>query len=137
MQLALQELIKNKTVLIIAHRLMTIRNANKIMVINHGKIEETGTHDQLLANERTYHKMWAAYTASSDWELKKEQIRRWQRHEKDKSYLSGDGGKSKETEKAGDLDGCYQYKSVFFYVPGTVCYHDIFLLCRGCRFAGY
>ena len=71
MQLALQELIKNKTVLIIAHRLMTIRNANKIMVINHGKIEETGTHDQLLANERTYHKMWAAYTASSDWELKK------------------------------------------------------------------
>ena len=67
----LQELIKNKTVLIIAHRLMTIRNANKIMVINHGKIEETGTHDQLLANERTYHKMWAAYTASSDWELKK------------------------------------------------------------------
>ena len=53
MQLALQELIKNKTVLIIAHRLMTIRNANKIMVINHGKIEETGTHDQLLANERT------------------------------------------------------------------------------------
>ena len=33
--------------------------------------------------------------------------------------------------------GCYQYKSVFFYVPGTVCYHDIFLLCRGCRFAGY
>ena len=71
MQLALQELIKNKTVLIIAHRLMTIRNANKIMVIKHGKIEETGTHDQLLANERTYHKMWAAYTASSDWELKK------------------------------------------------------------------
>ena len=37
MQLALQELIKNKTVLIIAHRLMTIRNANKIMVIKHGK----------------------------------------------------------------------------------------------------
>ena len=71
MQLSLQELIKNKTVLIIAHRLMTIRNANKIMVINHGKIEETGTHDGLLANKRTYHKMWAAYTASSQWELKK------------------------------------------------------------------
>lgn len=71
MQLALQELIKNKTVLIIAHRLMTIRNANKIMVINHGTVEEAGTHERLLANERTYYKMWAAYTASSDWKLKK------------------------------------------------------------------
>lgn len=71
MQLALQELIKNKTVLIIAHRLMTIRNASKIMVINHGSIEATGTHEQLIASKGIYEKMWIAYTASSDWELKK------------------------------------------------------------------
>lgn len=71
MQRALQELIKNKTVLIIAHRLMTIRNANKIMVINHGNIEAAGTHEELIRGKGTYEKMWAAYTASSSWELNK------------------------------------------------------------------
>lgn len=87
MQMALQELIKNKTVLIIAHRLMTIRNANKIIVINHGRLEETGTHDGLLANKKAYYKMWEAYAASSDWELKKGRERGMYRDEKDKSYL--------------------------------------------------
>lgn len=69
MQLALQELIKNKTVLIIAHRLITIKNANKIEVIKDGQIETTGTHDRLLKDSKTYSAMWKAYTVSSDWQI--------------------------------------------------------------------
>jgi len=69
MQLALQELIKNKTVLIIAHRLITIKNANKIEVINDGEIELEGTHDTLLQKSKTYLAMWDAYTISSDWQI--------------------------------------------------------------------
>ena len=69
MQLALQELIRNKTVLIIAHRLVTIKNANKIVVIREGRIEAEGTHDILLRESKTYSAMWKAYTVSSDWQL--------------------------------------------------------------------
>lgn len=69
MQLALQELIKNKTVLIIAHRLITIKNANKILVIKSGQIESAGTHGFLLQNSKTYSAMWKAYTVSSDWQI--------------------------------------------------------------------
>lgn len=69
MQLALRELIKNKTVLIIAHRLITIKNANKIEVIKNGQIESAGTHEFLLQNSKTYSAMWKAYTVSSDWQI--------------------------------------------------------------------
>ena len=69
MQLALQELIKNKTVLIIAHRLITIKNANKIEVIKDGQIESAGTHEFLLQNSKTYSAMWKAYMVSSDWQI--------------------------------------------------------------------
>ena len=69
MQLALQELIKNNTVLIIAHRLITIKNANKILVIKNGQIENAGAHEFLLQNSETYSAMWKAYTVSSDWQI--------------------------------------------------------------------
>ena len=69
MQLALQELIKNKTVLIIAHRLITIKNANKILVIKNGQIENAGAHEFLLQNSETCSAMWKAYTVSSDWQI--------------------------------------------------------------------
>ena len=69
MQLALQELIKNKTVLIIAHRLITIKNANKRLVIKNGQIENAGAHEFLLQNSETYSAMWKAYTVSSDWQI--------------------------------------------------------------------
>lgn len=69
MQLALQELIRNKTVIIIAHRLITIKNADKIIVLKDGEIECEGTHNELLEKSPTYSHMWSAYTATSDWQL--------------------------------------------------------------------
>ena len=53
-QKAINELTKNKTTIVIAHRLSTILNANKIYVIESGKILEHGTHDDLLKNSQTY-----------------------------------------------------------------------------------
>ena len=53
-QEALTELMKMKTTLVIAHRLSTIRNADKIIVMHHGKIRETGTHDELLQLDGIY-----------------------------------------------------------------------------------
>lgn len=47
-QKAIDNLMKNKTVLVIAHRLSTVRNADKIIVVNHGEIAEIGTHSELI-----------------------------------------------------------------------------------------
>ncbi|TAE00150.1 MAG: ATP-binding cassette domain-containing protein, partial [Bacteroidetes bacterium] len=56
-QEALEKLMKNRTTIIIAHRLATIREANRIYVLDQGKIIEQGTHEQLLALEGTYHNL--------------------------------------------------------------------------------
>ncbi|MBI3874555.1 MAG: ABC transporter ATP-binding protein, partial [Verrucomicrobia bacterium] len=51
---ALQELMKGRTTLIIAHRLSTVRNADRIVVLQNGVIEETGSHEELLAKGNVY-----------------------------------------------------------------------------------
>ena len=56
-QEALSELIKEKTVIVIAHRLRTIRNANKIVLLNAGKIEAVGTDDELCKTSEFYKAM--------------------------------------------------------------------------------
>ena len=53
-QLALNQLIKDRTTLIIAHRLSTIREADQIIFLNHGEIVEQGSHDQLLDLNGSY-----------------------------------------------------------------------------------
>ena len=53
-QIAIKELTKNKTSVVIAHRLSTILNANKIYVIDSGKVLQNGTHDELLNSSQTY-----------------------------------------------------------------------------------
>lgn len=60
-QLALQNLLKNKTTIMIAHRLHTIRNADNIVVFQDGKVVEQGQHNNLVAANGYYSKMWAAY----------------------------------------------------------------------------
>ena len=56
-QQALENLMKNRTSLVIAHRLSTIKNADVICVMHKGKIEEMGTHEELLAKEGQYYKL--------------------------------------------------------------------------------
>jgi ATP-binding cassette subfamily B protein len=71
MQLALGELMKGKTVLIIAHRLTTICEADRIIVLKDGRIEETGIHQKLLSRGGLYKNMWDAYTMSTQWQLER------------------------------------------------------------------
>jgi ATP-binding cassette subfamily B protein len=51
---ALERLMKGRTSLVIAHRLSTVRHADRILVFNHGQIAESGTHDELIARDGTY-----------------------------------------------------------------------------------
>lgn len=57
-QATLKEIAKDHTTLVIAHRLSTIVDANIIIVIDHGQIVESGTHDQLIAKQSHYYQMW-------------------------------------------------------------------------------
>ena len=58
LQKALSELIKNKTVLIIAHRLRTIEKADKIIVLDKGQVVESGRADELLARRGAFYRLW-------------------------------------------------------------------------------
>ncbi|MGM0215302.1 ABC transporter ATP-binding protein [Enterococcus sp. AZ109] len=60
-QLALNELLQNKTTIMIAHRLNTIKHADQICIFDQGRIVERGTHEELLLRKGTYAKLWAIY----------------------------------------------------------------------------
>ena len=68
-QRAFERLSKGKTVIMIAHRLTTIKNADRIFVLREGQVEENGTHDSLVANGRLYAKMWQDYQTSVSWKV--------------------------------------------------------------------
>ena len=59
-QKAMRRLMADKTCFVIAHRLSTIQNADKILVIDQGRIVEQGTHDQLMAGRGAYYRLYAA-----------------------------------------------------------------------------
>lgn len=68
-QEAFSDIIKEKTVLIIAHRLSTIVDSDKIFVIDNGIVEESGTHDKLMGEEKLYSEMWHAHTQAQGWTI--------------------------------------------------------------------
>ncbi|MCK4349954.1 MAG: ABC transporter ATP-binding protein [Candidatus Krumholzibacteria bacterium] len=57
-QEAIERLVKGRTTLVIAHRLSTIRNADKIVVVENGRIEQIGTHEELIGEAGTYRKLY-------------------------------------------------------------------------------
>ena len=61
-QEALSRLMKDKTLIVVAHRLNTIVGADQIMVLGHGKIESIGTHKELIQNSSAYQKLWQSYS---------------------------------------------------------------------------
>ena len=64
-QKGMDALMEGRTVFVIAHRLSTVRNSNVIIVLDHGRIIERGTHDQLLEQKGTY---WKLYTGAFELE---------------------------------------------------------------------
>ena len=68
-QKAFEVLTKNKTVLMIAHRLSTVQNADNILVLSDGKIAEQGSHESLLAKQGVYAAMWEDYQRSARWKV--------------------------------------------------------------------
>lgn len=65
-QASVAKLVRGKTLIVIAHRLSTIADADKIFVIENGKVEECGTHEELLGQQKLYQKMWEAHISTKD-----------------------------------------------------------------------
>lgn len=70
-QLAFENLSKDKTVIMIAHRLSTVTNADRIYVLKDGKIAESGTHETLVDAGGVYTHMWNEYNKSVNWQVGK------------------------------------------------------------------
>ncbi|MCY1016103.1 ABC transporter ATP-binding protein [Pyxidicoccus sp. MSG2] len=68
-QEALSELCAGRTVLVVAHRLSTIATADHIVVIDGGRVNDQGTHDELLARCALYQRLWRSHTEALDWSL--------------------------------------------------------------------
>lgn len=63
-QRSLQRVAEGRTTVIIAHRLSTVRHADKILVLDGGAVAEAGSHEELLAKEGLYHRLWSVQTGS-------------------------------------------------------------------------
>ncbi len=68
-QAAFEELSKDKTLIMIAHRLSTVMNADRIFVMDDGKCTESGTHDELMKRDGLYKRMFDEYTRSIEWKV--------------------------------------------------------------------
>lgn len=69
MEAAIAELVKGKTLFVIAHKLPAIMNADRICVVAHGSLVATGTHNELLQTCKEYQKLWKAAQDSAEWKV--------------------------------------------------------------------
>lgn len=69
LQIAIRELTKNKTVIMIAHRLSTVKHADQILVINNGQVEQAGKHNELISQEGIYKRFISAREEAIGWQL--------------------------------------------------------------------
>ena len=74
LQKALRELMRGKTVLMIAHRLTSVQDVDQILVIEKGRIAEAGTHNELLSGGGIYTRMWNEYQQAVEWTIESEVI---------------------------------------------------------------
>lgn len=68
-QEAISNLIKNKTVIVVAHKLRSVMSADKIVVLNKGKVEEVGKHEELIKNNGLYKELWNYQEKSKEWKI--------------------------------------------------------------------
>lgn len=68
-QMAINELVKDKTLVVIAHRLSTIRNADQILVVDDGKIVQKGTHTELMKQGGQYGNLWEKRLTARSWKI--------------------------------------------------------------------
>ena len=65
-QSSIAELTRGKTLIVIAHRLSTVTDADQIILIDQGMVEASGTHEELLENSPLYKAMWLAHISARD-----------------------------------------------------------------------
>jgi ATP-binding cassette, subfamily B, bacterial IrtA/YbtP len=71
-QQGLSELVRGRTVIVVAHRLSTVVDAHQIAVLDAGRLVEHGTHDRLLARDGRYAALWSQHQRAQRWGLRRE-----------------------------------------------------------------